>query len=102
MPSSLTADLFTTMTASDKYVYYQRHTTAINFDTFTINHSQAANPVDYTTVLTWNYLFMYNIDNATPYAGSLVLYFMMETEYQNGWSTDPADACVKMNSTPPF
>lgn len=156
VPATFTTNLFSTMTLSDKYGYFQRHDTAIDYDTFLINHSQVSNPVDYSTALTWNYLFliaeltdpsvsrassfvlsgfitqfqhmklmfdnghdttafrktlglmcrpnlfMFNVENSTPYAGSFVLYYMMENYYQAGWSADPAAACAKLVATPPF
>lgn len=58
VPSSFTTNLFTTLTGADKYVYYQRHTTAIDYTNFVLNHSQVTNAVDYATTLTWNYLFL--------------------------------------------
>lgn len=160
VPVSFTLDLFSTMTLSDKYAYFQRHNNVLNFDTFSTSHSQATNgvdlPIDYATALTWNYLFltveltdpsqnrasyfeltpfvaqfqymklmydnghdttafrktlgllcrtnlfMYNIENSTPYAGAFVLYYLMENYYQAGWSADPAAACAKLTVTPPF
>lgn len=54
-----TSNLFTSMTLSDKYSYFQRHATAIDYDTFILNHSQAGlHQVDYATTLTWNYHFL--------------------------------------------
>lgn len=56
--SSSTMNLFSTLTLADKYAYIQRHTTAIDYTSFIVNHSQATAPIDYTTALTWNYLFL--------------------------------------------
>lgn len=58
VPVGLTSNLFTSMTLSDKYSYFQRHITGINYDTFILNHSQASQQVDYATTLTWNYHFL--------------------------------------------
>lgn len=58
VPVSFTTNLFTSMTLSDKYSYFQRHTTAVDYDTFILNHSQASDPLDYATTLTWNYHFL--------------------------------------------
>lgn len=58
VPVTATSNLVTAMTLADTYVYYQRHTTAIDFDTFLVNHSQTLQPIDFATALTWNYLFL--------------------------------------------
>jgi esterase/lipase len=58
VPSSLTNNLLNTMTGADKYVYYQRHSSALNYTTAILSHSQTLQPIDLTTVLTWNYLFL--------------------------------------------
>lgn len=58
VPSTITTSLYSTMSSANKYVYYQPHATAIDYDNFVVNHSQASQPVDYTTALTWNYMFL--------------------------------------------
>jgi esterase/lipase len=70
VPVGLTHSLLSTVASTDKYVYYQKHATAMDYDNFVTNHSQAANPVDYATALSWNYLFLISelTDSSAPRA----------------------------------
>lgn len=67
VPSTLTASLFSTIASTNKILYLQKHTTAVNYTTFALGHNQSTENITYTTTLTWNYLYLISelVDSGT-------------------------------------
>lgn len=58
VPLAHSLNLMSTVASTEKTIYIQRHDSAIDYDTFVPNHSQAAQPIDYGTHLTWTMGFL--------------------------------------------
>jgi esterase/lipase len=58
VPASLTTSLFSAVASTNKILYSQKHTTAINYSTFDLGHNQTTQNINYATTLTWNYLYL--------------------------------------------
>ncbi|MNL21740.1 Prolyl oligopeptidase family protein [compost metagenome] len=68
VPVSSTTDLLTALSGADQTSYFQRHSTPIDRDAFTLGHSQATESMEYAALMGWNYTFMITqlTSSATP------------------------------------